>query len=446
MAEYKDDALIKMEIVQTKNHLCEECNFSTHTKKLLGHHRNTKHTDNVFTCDICHYETNTKINLKRHIRSDHEKVLFSCEVCNKKFSTTSYLYKHKRILHKMILNVPQGFSKKRNVATEALQNKTDAENQTNVKKTFTMGSGVLLNQKERKTNVELVKREEQPVKVIEVSPSMLIEVSPSMLIEVTPSIEFDDTGSSEDGIENEEIEETQIVDMEIIPPLELEENVGSEDENENMEQHESQEAEYKMKDEELLLFIFLAVFVSFVFNSHDETLDENAFIEGQDSQSVPADTVKLLENSLNQNVSYKLSETRNVKSSKPKEGMPTNESDSQTTLSEDTVELLKNSLEVNVSYKMAHTKLEVKQEVKKETTNDGNFKVNDAISQKEKNYMAKRTKKASCPFCTKVFAQSYNLRRHIQLTHEGQRLYCDKCDYSAQENRFLQKHMQTQHS
>merc|ERR1719509_696583 len=219
MAEYKDDALIKMEIVQTKNHLCEECNFSTHTKKLLGHHRNTKHTDNVFTCDICHYETNTKINLKRHIRRDHEKVLFSCDVCNKKFSTTSYLYKHKRILHKMILNVPQGFSKKRNVATEVLQNKTDAENQTNVKKTLTMGSGVLLNQKERKTNVELAKREEHPVKVI--------EVSPSMLIEVTPSIEFDDTGSSEDRKENGEIEETQIMEMEISPSLELEENEGS---------------------------------------------------------------------------------------------------------------------------------------------------------------------------------------------------------------------------
>jgi len=338
----------------------------------------------------------------------------------------------------MILNVPQGFSKKRNVATEVLQNKTDAENQTNVKKTLTMGSSVLLDQKERKTNVELVKREEHPVKVI--------EVSPSMLIEITPSIEFYNTGSSEDRKENGEIEETQIMEMEISPSLELEENEGSGEKNGNTEQHESQEAEYKMKDEELLLFIFLAVFVSFVFNSHDETLDENAFIEGQDSQSVPADTVKLLENSLNQNVSYKLSETRDVKSSKPKESMPTNESDSQTTLSEDTVELLKNSLEVNVSYKMAHTKLEVKQEVKKETTNDGNFKVNDAISQKEKNYMAKRTKKASCPFCTKVFAQSYNLRRHIQLTHEGQRLYCDKCDYSAQENRYLQKHMQTQHS
>merc|ERR1712129_580913 len=364
MAGHAEDALIKMEIVQSKNHLCEECSFSTHTKKLLRHHRNTKHTDNIFTCDICHYETNTKINLKRHIRRDHEKVLFSCEVCNKKFSTTSYLYKHKRILHKMILNVPQGFSKKRNVATEVLQNKTDAENQTNVKKTLTMGSGVLLNQKERKTNVELVKREEHPVKVI--------EVTPSMLIEVTPSIEFDDS-SSEDGIENGEIEETQIMEMEISTSHEIEENVGYEKENGNIEQHESKEAEYQMKDEELLLFIFLAVFVSFVFNSHDETLDENVFIEGQDSHIEPADTVKLLENSLNQNVSYKLSETRDVKSSKPKESMPTNESDSQTTLSEDTVELLKNSLEVNVSYKMAHTKLEVKQEVKKETTNDGNF-------------------------------------------------------------------------
>ena len=101
---------------------------------------------------------------------------------------------------------------------------------------------------------------------------------------------------------------------------------------------------------------------------------------------------------------------------------------------------------IDVSFKMAHTKLEVKQEVKKETTNENTFKDNNAMSQKEKNYMNKRSKKASCPFCSKIFAQSYNLRRHIKLSHEGRRLYCDKCDYSSQENRYLQKHMQTQHS
>ena len=51
----------------------------------------------------------------------------------------------------------------------------------------------------------------------------------------------------------------------------------------------------------------------------------------------------------------------------------------------------------------------------------------------------------SCDKCDSKFRQRDSLKRHVDYVHGGIRIMCDHCPYSAQEKRYIQKHVLKKH-
>ena len=66
---------------------------------------------------------------------------------------------------------------------------------------------------------------------------------------------------------------------------------------------------------------------------------------------------------------------------------------------------------------------------------------------KKKGKQNKNSKKVPCTVCAKMLhPEKYNLKRHIQQAHEREKLFCDKCEYSAKHKVYLDKHIIREHS
>ena len=61
--------------------------------------------------------------------------------------------------------------------------------------------------------------------------------------------------------------------------------------------------------------------------------------------------------------------------------------------------------------------------------------------------LIEKPKKVPCTICAKMITfTKYKLKRHMQLVHEREKLYCDECEYSAKNKISLDKHILRKHS
>ena len=72
---------------------CEECNISFSSKGNLKKHKQRMHSDERFLCDKCDYSASIQENLKAHVERVHFEKIYSCDFCRYK-AGTQYLIKN----------------------------------------------------------------------------------------------------------------------------------------------------------------------------------------------------------------------------------------------------------------------------------------------------------------------------------------------------------------
>jgi len=68
---------------------------------------------------------------------------------------------------------------------------------------------------------------------------------------------------------------------------------------------------------------------------------------------------------------------------------------------------------------------------------------NSQLNSHENQKHGKGDKDKACPYCAK---HVFNLKAHIQASHEGEMMICSKCEYSTRRKHSLEKHFENVHS
>ena len=71
-----------------------EAEFRNIWKEKYGVHTEKVHDGVVFSCEECQYSSASKRRLTLHIRIEHEGVVFSCQLCDATLKTEEYLKRH----------------------------------------------------------------------------------------------------------------------------------------------------------------------------------------------------------------------------------------------------------------------------------------------------------------------------------------------------------------
>ena len=79
-----------------EEHRCDQCDFVTHTARLLYYHNSNKHMEKSFKCDLCDHRARRAAELLEHVRQHHTMERpFKCDQCEMAFSSNKKLKKHK---------------------------------------------------------------------------------------------------------------------------------------------------------------------------------------------------------------------------------------------------------------------------------------------------------------------------------------------------------------
>jgi KRAB domain-containing zinc finger protein len=102
--KYTSKHEIKQHLMAThsdKNFKCNECDFTTKTKKCLNTHKKRIHSNlKPFSCQICDKKFKAKFEVQRHHQAVHKTDKdFDCKTCGKMFGTRQILRHHERNVH-----------------------------------------------------------------------------------------------------------------------------------------------------------------------------------------------------------------------------------------------------------------------------------------------------------------------------------------------------------
>ena len=78
---------------------CEECSYSTKNKWSISKHYKRHHTEESFYCDQCDFISRTKLSLKNHIDAKHEGKRYFCEQCEFSALYSGGLKRHVQMVH-----------------------------------------------------------------------------------------------------------------------------------------------------------------------------------------------------------------------------------------------------------------------------------------------------------------------------------------------------------
>lgn len=99
------DFLLKFRIIKfyqifLTTRKCQNCPFTTKTRKSLNKHSYAAHTQN-FSCDKCDYVSSIKTDLESHIKSHktEESQTYFCEICGMEFGKRHLMNRHVKIKH-----------------------------------------------------------------------------------------------------------------------------------------------------------------------------------------------------------------------------------------------------------------------------------------------------------------------------------------------------------
>ena len=104
--EYTTRSIVRMKIHTQKSHSgihfqCTLCTIRFQSKRRLVRHIMIKHEKNVkkFKCELCDFESHYKISMQHHKAGVHEGQRITCDECQQSFSVTTTLRKHKQVHH-----------------------------------------------------------------------------------------------------------------------------------------------------------------------------------------------------------------------------------------------------------------------------------------------------------------------------------------------------------
>ena len=83
---------------KTSEFTCEEFEYKSSSKSLLGRHRETQHKI-IYPCNQCEYKATTKEDLSEHKASHQEEIIHQCNQCEYKASTKNKLKEHIENIH-----------------------------------------------------------------------------------------------------------------------------------------------------------------------------------------------------------------------------------------------------------------------------------------------------------------------------------------------------------
>ena len=86
----------------TKNHRCDQCDYTTTRPGHLKSHKEAVHENNVYNCEHCGFQSGSRQNLKQHVRTVHEGPKHFCSQCHYSTTRPGNLKAHIQAVHQKV--------------------------------------------------------------------------------------------------------------------------------------------------------------------------------------------------------------------------------------------------------------------------------------------------------------------------------------------------------
>lgn len=94
--KYKLESKLAYHLENDHKSQCDQCDASFKNELQLQKHKDSRHSNIIYSCNMCDTICNSEKQLQRHVNNKHNRVFYDCKAqgCSKKYRTLERLEQH----------------------------------------------------------------------------------------------------------------------------------------------------------------------------------------------------------------------------------------------------------------------------------------------------------------------------------------------------------------